>query len=481
MAEKPAFLWGAASAAYQVEGGWDQGGRGLSKWDVYTNEWHITLPTTGKVETANVSINAYDRDQYLKDIALMRDLGLNAYRFSTSWPRILPEGTGKVNKVGIDYYSRLVDDLLAAGIKPLVTLYHWDFPWVLQEKGGFHNRDVVGWFADYAATVFAALGDRVDTFITMNEPFIDLFLMDLIAENVRHRKEPVRFTTEQFRRQVPALHNLFLASAAGVGAYRASGKKGMVGIAVPLAPTSPLDPDSKADIAAARSWDLLFNRWPLDAAIKGIVADDVMAVLHELDPAFSVSDADRKALAANTVDFVGVNFYSPCFVRHNDAYPLGAEANINTDAVQAFNGPVRPDALHAISHAPARRIRRSAHLHHRERRRLRPEGRGDGRRHGQGSAPRRLHRPPYRGDAARPPRRRRRARLHGVVPLRQFRMVPRLRHALRHGPRRFRHPEAHAQAEFPHLPRHHRAQPGGGDLGNAHAGRPAVAPAAVYR
>ena len=348
MAEKPAFLWGAASAAYQVEGGWDQGGRGLSKWDVYTNDWNITLPTTGKIETANVSINAYDRNQYLKDIALMRDLGLNAYRFSTSWPRILPQGTGPLNKVGIDYYSRLVDDLLAAGIKPLVTLYHWDFPWVLHRKGGFHNRDVIGWFADYASAVFNALGDRVDTFITMNEPFIDLFLMDLIAENVRDGKEPVRFTTEQFRRQVPALHNLFLASAAGVGAYRASGKKGMVGIAVPLAPTSPLDPKSTADAAAALSWDRLFNRWPLDAAIKGIVADDVLSVLNELDPAFTVSDSDRKALAANTVDFVGVNFYSPCFVRHNDAFPLGAEANVNTDKVQAFNGPVRPDALHAI-------------------------------------------------------------------------------------------------------------------------------------
>ncbi|MCB1490121.1 MAG: family 1 glycosylhydrolase, partial [Bauldia sp.] len=122
------FLWGAASAAYQVEGGWQEGGRGLSKWDVYTNDERVTEKVVGVQHTGNVAINAYDRDQYLKDIALMRALGLNAYRFSLSWPRILPEGTGAVNPAGIDYYSRFVDDLLAAGITPLVTLYHWDFP-----------------------------------------------------------------------------------------------------------------------------------------------------------------------------------------------------------------------------------------------------------------------------------------------------------------------------------------------------------------
>ena len=171
------FLWGAASAAYQVEGGWREGGRGLSKWDVFTNEERITEAVVGVQHTGNVAINAYDRTQSLKDIALMRDLGLNAYRFSMSWPRVLPEGTGAVNATGLAYYDRLVDDLLVAGIAPLVTLYHWDFParrCRSAAAGTIATRSTGS--ADYAAAVFDALGDRVDTFVTLNEPFIDLFI-----------------------------------------------------------------------------------------------------------------------------------------------------------------------------------------------------------------------------------------------------------------------------------------------------------------
>ena len=348
MMSRDRFLWGAASAAYQIEGGWDADGKGLSKWDVYTNRYHVTEPVTGRQETGNVAIDAYSRKQYLEDIATMRALGLDAYRFSISWPRVLPEGVGRVNQAGLDYYSLLVDDLIANGIKPVVTLYHWDFPWALHEKGGFHNRDVIAWFAEYARVVFGALGDRVDTFITMNEPFFDLLLMDLIAENMRDGREPLRCTAAQWGRQVPALHNLYLASAAAVGEFRAIGRPGMVGIALPLSPTLPMDAGKADDAVAAGTWDTFFNRWPLDAALAGDYADDVLATLRRLAPAFSVSDADRAALEANTVDFVGVNFYSPAYCRRNDALPLGVEWGLNPDTVQAFNGPVRPDALYDL-------------------------------------------------------------------------------------------------------------------------------------
>ena len=342
------FLWGVASAAYQVEGGWQADSKGPSKWDIYTNRDKVTVPTTGKQETGNVAINQYSRDQYMKDIAMMRDLGINAYRFSTSWPRVLPEGIGRVNQAGLDYYSRLVDDLVAAGIKPVITLYHWDFPWALHEKGGFHNRAVIDWFREYAGVVFRALGNRVDTFITMNEPFYDLFFMDVIAENVRSGRAPTDITPAQWARQAPALHNLYLASAAAVGEFRAVGRPGMVGIALPLSPTVPVDAASKDDVAAAAKWDTFFNRWPLDAALKGAYADEVVAVLRQLSPDFSVSDADRAALKANPADFVGVNFYSPHYCRRNDARPLGVEWGINPDKVQAFNGPVRPDELYRL-------------------------------------------------------------------------------------------------------------------------------------
>jgi beta-glucosidase len=342
------FLWGAASAAYQIEGGWDQGGRGLSKWDVYTNRYHVTESTTGKVETGNVSINAYDRGQYLKDIALMREFGIDAYRFSVSWPRVLPEGVGRVNQTGLDYYSRLVDDLLAAGITPLVTLYHWDFPWTLHEKGGFLNRDVIEWFSEYAGTVFSALGDRVMRFITMNEPFFDLFYMDIIARHVIEKRPPLDFTAAEWGGQIPALHNLYVASAAAVRTYRGLGLQGTIGIALPLSPTVPVNPAKADDVAAAKTWDLFFNRWPLDASIKGVYADDVLAVLRRLAPHFEVPDEDADLLAANTVDFVGVNFYSPAYCRRDDSRPLGVEWGVNDDPVPAFNGPVRPDALYDL-------------------------------------------------------------------------------------------------------------------------------------
>jgi beta-glucosidase len=348
MAGADRFLWGAASAAYQVEGGWQADGKGPSKWDVYTNRDRITVPTTGKQETGNLAINQYDRGQYLKDIALMRDLGINAYRFSVSWPRVLPDGVGRVNQAGIGYYSRLVDDLIAAGIEPVVTLYHWDFPWALHEQGGFHNRKVIDWFRAYVGVVFDALGDRVSKFITMNEPFIDLYLMDLIAENVRDGRPPLAFTVAQYARQVPALHNLYVASAAAVDAFRRSGRNGMIGIALPLGPAWPAVAGDAGCIAAARSWDHIWNRWGLDAAVGGAYADDVVATLRRLAPDFAVSDEDRALLASGKVDFLGINFYAPSYCRPDPERPLGVDSTFNPDPVPAFNGPVRPQALHEL-------------------------------------------------------------------------------------------------------------------------------------
>jgi len=206
------FLWGTASAAYQVEGGWQADGKGLSNWDVYTNRDHITEAVIGKQETGNVAVNTYDRTQYLGDIALMGKLGVNAYRFSISWARVLPEGTGKVNAPGLAYYRRLVDDLIAAGIEPMVTLFHWDLPQALQEKGAWGNRESVEWFRNYARIMIDALGDRVEKFITFNEPYFDLFLMEPAAENIRAGK-PFPATGAQFGRQAPAMHHQLLANA----------------------------------------------------------------------------------------------------------------------------------------------------------------------------------------------------------------------------------------------------------------------------
>jgi beta-glucosidase len=344
------FIWGAASASYQVEGHPKDDGRGLSKWDVYTNQYRVTEAVVGVQQTGNVAINAYDREQYLKDIAVMKEAGLDAYRFSLSWSRILPQGTGVVNKAGLDHYRRFVDDLLAAGIKPMVTLYHWDMPWALHEWGGWQNPLSVDWFREYAGIVFRALGDRVDTFITFNEPWVDLFYMDLVAEHVRDDAgDPMRITSAEFGRQAPAMHHLFLANAHAVREFHAVGTKGTIGIALSLSPTIPIDKSDPADVAAAKLADGLFNRWALDAVLHGTYPEDAMAALWAHNPAFAPSAADMEVIRANPVDFVGVNFYAPTYVRHDDAGPLGLGwMNTNPDEVKMFNGPVRPEAFYGL-------------------------------------------------------------------------------------------------------------------------------------
>ena len=344
------FIWGAASAAYQVEGHAGEGGRGLSKWDVYTNRYHVTEAVVGVQQTGDVAINAYDRAQYMQDIALMREAGLDAYRFSISWSRILPAGTGPVNQAGVDHYRRFVDDLLAAGIKPMVTLYHWDFPWALHEQGGWLNPQSVDWFREYAGVVFRALGDRVGTFITFNEPWVDLFYMDLVAEHARDRSpDPMRTTSAEFGRQAPGMHHVFLANAHAVRDFHDLGTGGTIGIALPLMPTIPVDSHDTEDVAAARLADGLINRWPLDAVLRGSYPEDAMAALRAHNRNFVVPPADIDFIKANPVDFIGVNFYAPLFVRHDIEEPLGLGwRDTNPDTIKAFNGPVRPEEFYRL-------------------------------------------------------------------------------------------------------------------------------------
>ncbi|MCX5516708.1 beta-glucosidase [Kaistia algarum] len=342
------FLWGAASAAYQVEGAWQADGKGLSNWDVYTNLYRVTEPGTGRQQTGNVAINAYDRAQYLSDIQLMRELGLGGYRFSLAWSRILPEGTGRVNAAGLDHYSRFVDDLLEAGLAPMVTLFHWDMPQALEDRGGWSSRDSVGWFRDYAAIVRERLADRVESFITFNEPFIDLFLIEPMVEIARGGfGDPGAITDAQWGRQALPMHHWMLASAETIGDFRAAGYKGEVGLALPLMPTLPEREGAPEDVAAAGLADAVINRWCLDAMFKGRYPDEVMAEFSRRDPQFAAVEADFPILAANRPDFLGVNFYAPAFVRHAAEAPLDFRwGAYNPDPKpQAFNGPVKPEYL----------------------------------------------------------------------------------------------------------------------------------------
>jgi len=283
------FLWGAATASYQIEGAWNEGGKGESIWDRFSH-------TPGKVmnnDTGDVACGHYHR--YLDDISLMRRIGLKAYRFSTSWPRVLPGGRGPVNIRGLDFYDRLVDVLCAANIEPFLTLYHWDLPQALQEEGGWENRNTCHVFADYAALMVKRLGDRVQYWTTLNEPSVIAFNGNLIGEHAPGNQEQ--------RVAFQVAHNLLLAHGLATQAMRTANSMVRVGIVLNLWMVDPAT-DSIPDVAAAQiAWEqgeTLF----LDPIFKGYYPVGAFS-----DNMPQICDGDL-ALIAQHLDYLGVNFYS---------------------------------------------------------------------------------------------------------------------------------------------------------------------------
>ena len=345
------FLWGAATAAYQVEGGWQADGKGLSVWDVYTNVDRMAADG----ETANVALNMYDREQMRRDIALLKVLGVNAYRFSLNWPRILPDGTGTPNQSGIAYYRRLIADLKAAGIEPLVTLYHWELPQALAEKGGWANREIVGWFRHYAGVVFDSLGRDVKLFLALNEPSTDLGFT-VYAKQFREtpRREPVpltplppaAFTWFPGARMV---HHQQLAAAAAIEEYRRRNLPGRVAaVAMLLIPALPASA-SEADADAARLADGLMNRIYLDPMLKGTYPEDVAAALQGIGVELPIEPGDMELIARNRGDFLGVNFYSGFSFTADPAATdnWGLRMTTPVSPGDPYNGPARPDLFAA--------------------------------------------------------------------------------------------------------------------------------------
>ena len=344
------FIWGVASASYQVEGAYQADGKGLSNWDVYTNQYHITEGLSGKTETGNVAINAYDRKQYLQDIALMKKLGVNSYRFSIAWARIFPEGTGKVNEKGIAHYDLFIDDLIANGIEPMITLFHWDLPQALQEKGGWLNPQSVKWFEDYSNLIFSRYGKKVKKFITFNEPYIDNFLIGPIVENIINKvNPPMAFTNEGQAKRAMAAHHLLLANATVIRNYHRLNLGGIIGITLSLSPTIPLDPNNPEDVKAATLQDGLHNRWFLDPLFKGKYPADILALYQQYNKNLQPSAADYALFAANKPDFLGINYYAPAYVSADKRMAFGVNGfGNNPDTVPMFNGPVRPEYLYKL-------------------------------------------------------------------------------------------------------------------------------------
>src|SRR5688500_15294581 len=290
------FLWGTATSAYQVEGSPLADGAGPSIW-------HRFSRTPGNItngDTGDLACDHYRR--WPEDLAWMRRIGLGAYRLSVSWSRILPEGRGRVNPAGIDFYARLVDALLEAGIAPMLTLYHWDLPAALDDRGGWTNPDIEGWFGDYAAVVFDALGDRVPLWATINEPWVIVdggYLHGALAPGRRGAFEAAR-----------AAHHVLLAHGAAVRAFRARAAigrgTGRIGIVVNLEPKEPAS-DRPEDLAATGRVDAQMNRHYLDALFLGRYPSELAEVYGEGWPAFPEEDFARLRAP---MDFVGVNYYT---------------------------------------------------------------------------------------------------------------------------------------------------------------------------
>jgi beta-glucosidase len=292
------FLWGVATSAYQIEGAWQEDGKGPSIWDVFAHE-------KGRVaggENGDVAADHYHRWQ--EDVGIMADLGLQAYRFSIAWTRVLPQGTGAVNPAGLDFYDRLVDALLERNIEPFPTLFHYDLPLALHERGGWPNRETAKAFGEYAAAVTRRLGDRVTYWITHNEPAVTAGMGYFTGEHAPGRRNPFA--------AMHAVHTLLLSHGYATEAIRAhSHRAPQIGIALNLHPIHPASP-KKRDQRAARLLDGMGNRLFLDPLLRGRYPKDIYRMFRPFFPRIQPGDMAR---IATPLDFVGINYYTRTVVR----------------------------------------------------------------------------------------------------------------------------------------------------------------------
>ena len=330
------FLWGAATSAYQIEGGWNADGRTPSIWDTFSH----TPGKTKNGDTGDVACDHYHR--WAEDVALMREIGLKAYRFSVSWPRILPDGRGRVNQKGLDFYGRLVDALLEAHIIPMPTLYHWELPQTLQDQGGWPARRVVEPFVELADAVSRALGDRVSHWMTHNEPWCTSFLSHQIGVHAPGWQDwPAAFA---------AAHHVLLSHGLAAAQIRANVPHAEVGIAINFEPASPAS-DSPADYHAARLWDGYFSRWFVDPLFGRLYPADMVdhytrsgQLLNGLD---FVQEGDMATIAA-PLDFFGVNYYTRHIAQAQESLDDYRSLH-NPDAeYTAMGWEVHPDSFYGL-------------------------------------------------------------------------------------------------------------------------------------
>ena len=323
------FLWGCATSAYQIEGSPLADGAGPSIW-------HRFVRTPGRIlggDNGDIACDHYRRMR--DDVALMRDLGLTAYRFSIAWGRVMPEGRGRVNAAGLGFYERLVDELLRAGITPMATLYHWDLPAALDDRGGWLNPDIADWFADYASVVYKALDDRVSLWATLNEPWVVAdggYMHGTLAPGHRSMHEAAIVA-----------HHLMRAHAQGVRAYRAEGKH-QIGLVVNIEPKHLGPQASEADRHARDLADAYMNRQYLDPALLGRYPEELREVFGEAWPDWPAQAVEALKVP---IDFLGLNYYTRSVVRHDAAgWPVPAAAVSQPGATYTETGwELHPESL----------------------------------------------------------------------------------------------------------------------------------------
>ncbi|CAH0120587.1 Beta-glucosidase [Paenibacillus sp. CECT 9249] len=304
------FVWGAATAAYQIEGAHNEDGRGMSIWDTFSG-------TPGKVyngDNGNIACDSYHR--YEEDVELLKDLGVRAYRFSVAWPRIYPQGRGEINPKGLEFYHKFVDRLLANGIEPMCTLYHWDLPQALQDEGGWDNRATIDAYVDYAETMFRSFAGKIKKWITFNEPWCISILSNLLGEHAPGYRD--------FQLALNVGHHVLVAHGETVKRFRALGVEGEIGIAPNTEWFEPYSAKPE-DAAACDRRNAYFNGWFIEPLFKGeypAIASDWYKKAGFEPP---VRNGDMETIR-QPIDFLGINYYTGGVGRKGDDDPLGFEA-----------------------------------------------------------------------------------------------------------------------------------------------------------
>ncbi|ADD01635.1 beta-galactosidase [Thermoanaerobacter italicus Ab9] len=328
------FVWGVATSSYQIEGAVDEDGRTPSIWDTFSK----TEGKTYQGHTGDVACDHYHR--YKEDVEIMKEIGVKAYRFSIAWPRIFPE-EGKYNPKGMDFYKRLVDELLKKDIMPAATIYHWDLPqWAYDKGGGWLNRDSVKWYVEYATKLFEELGDAIPLWITHNEPWCASILSYGIGEHAPGHKN--------YREALIAAHHILLSHGKAVKAFREMNiKRSKIGITLNLTPVYPAS-EKEEDKLTAQYADGFSNRWFLDPIFKGNYPQEMMELYSKIIGEFDfIKEGDLETISV-PIDFLGVNYYTRNIIKYNENSMLKGENVPGPGKRTEMGWEISPESLYDL-------------------------------------------------------------------------------------------------------------------------------------